>query len=93
MLERIFNLEKYGRSLGEKVKKRKNIQLQNLKDLKSKLSQYDGITEEVYNNINQELIELKNLEKDKNNALDLAQKSYEESKTVYEEQLKLEKRT
>ena len=36
-------------------------------------------------------IELKNLEKDKNNALDLAQKSYEESKTVYEEQLKLEK--
>ncbi|TQW40828.1 nuclease SbcCD subunit C, partial [Clostridioides difficile] len=45
----------------------------------------------VYNNINQELIELKNLEKDKNNALDLAQKSYEESKTVYEEQLKLEK--
>ncbi|TQX68871.1 hypothetical protein D1N53_22150, partial [Clostridioides difficile] len=41
--------------------------------------------------INQELIELKNLEKDKNNALDLAQKSYEESKTVYEEQLKLEK--
>ncbi len=59
MLERIFNLEKYGRSLGEKVKKRKNIQLQNLKDLKSKLSQYDGITEEVYNNINQELIELK----------------------------------
>ncbi len=59
--------------------------------MKSKLSQYDGITEEVYNNINQELIELKNLEKDKNNALDLAQKSYEESKTVYEEQLKLEK--
>ncbi|WP_330580337.1 hypothetical protein, partial [Clostridioides difficile] len=31
------------------------------------------------------------MEKDKNNALDLAQKSYEESKTVYEEQLKLEK--
>lgn len=59
--------------------------------MKSKLSQYDGITEEVYNKINQELIELKNLEKDKNNALDLAQKSYEESKTVYEEQLKLEK--
>lgn len=56
------------------MKKRKNIQLQNLKDLKSKLSQYDGITEEVYNKINQELIELKNLEKDKNNALDLAQK-------------------
>ncbi len=75
----------------EKSEKEKNIQLQNLKDLKSKLSQYDGITEEVYNNINQELIELKNLEKDKNNALDLAQKSYEESKTVYEEQLKLEK--
>ncbi|WP_227826747.1 AAA family ATPase [Clostridioides sp. ZZV15-6383] len=91
MLERIFNLEKYGRSLGEKVKKRKNLHLQNLKDLKSKLSQYDGITEEVYNNINQELIELKKLEKEKNNALDLAQKSYEESKAVYEEQLKLEK--
>lgn len=91
MLERIFNLEKYGRSLGEKVKKRKNLHLQNLKDLKSKLSQYDGITDEVYNNINQELVELKKLEKEKNNALDLAQKSYEESKAVYEEQLKLEK--
>ncbi len=43
----------------EKSEKEKNLQLQNLKDLKSKLSQYDGITEEVYNNINQELIELK----------------------------------
>ncbi|MCC0644503.1 MULTISPECIES: AAA family ATPase [unclassified Clostridioides] len=91
MLERIFNLEKYGRSLGDKVKKRKNLHSQKLKDLKSKLSQYDGITEEVYNDINQELMELKKLEKEKNKTLDLVQKSYEESKVIYEEQLKLEK--
>lgn len=91
MLERIFNLEKYGRDLIDKVKKRKAAQLDTLKDINSKLSQYDGVTEELYNNTIKEVNELKVLEKEKSRYLELAHESYSESKGIYEEQTKLEK--
>ncbi|MEG1311214.1 MAG: AAA family ATPase [Romboutsia sp.] len=91
MLERIFNLEKYGKILIEKVKKRKNNQLQNLSEINIKLNQYDGISKEVYDCIVRELEELKNLEKQKNEQLNLLQKSYEYNKDTYENQINLEK--
>ncbi|RDY23405.1 nuclease SbcCD subunit C [Romboutsia maritimum] len=91
MLERIFNLEKYGRGLIDKVRKRKNVQLQNLRDLNTKLSQYEGIDEELYSETMKDLEKFKVDEKEKNKSLDSAQKLYEESKEIYEEQLKLEK--
>lgn len=91
MLERIFNLEKYGRGLIDKVRRRKITQLQNRRDINTKLSQYENISEEIYENTLKELELLKEQEKERTKELELAQRSYEESKEVYEEQIKLEK--
>lgn len=90
MLERIFNLEKYGRGLIDKVRKRKNIQNQSLRDITSKLSQYDGVNEQVYDGIEKELEELKELEKIKNNEFESAQQKYTESNEIYEKQVQKE---
>lgn len=91
MLERIFNLEKYGRGLIEKVRKRKNEQNLELRDLNVKMNQFEGVSAEVYENTSKELDVLKLREKEEHEKLDLAQKKYEESKEVFEEQTKLEK--
>ncbi|MCR8746446.1 AAA family ATPase [Romboutsia lituseburensis] len=90
MLERIFNLEKYGRGLIDKVRKRKNIQNQSLRDITSKLSQYDGVNEQVYDGIEKQLEELKELEKIKNNEFESAQQKYTESSEIYEKQVQKE---
>ncbi|MPM11191.1 Chromosome partition protein Smc [bioreactor metagenome] len=90
MLERIFNLEKYGRGLIDKVRKRKNLQNQSLRDITSKLSQYDGVNEQVYDGIEKELEELKELEKIKNNEFESAQQKYTESNEIYEKQVQKE---
>lgn len=90
MLERIFNLEKYGRGLIDKVRRRKNIQIQSLRDINSKLSQYEGVSEELYDNTVKELEILRITEKEKAEELDYVQKRYEESKVIFEEQTKLE---
>lgn len=91
MLERIFNLEKYGRGLIEKVRKRKNEQNLELRDLNVKINQFEGVSIEVYENTSNELDILKLREKEEHDKLDLAQKTYEESKEVFEVQSKLEK--
>lgn len=90
MLERIFNLEKYGTGLINKVRKRKNIQLQILIDIKAKLSQYGGVSEEAYNDIEKELEELKKLEVDNNKNLELEEQNYIQSSEIYEKQTKLD---
>ena len=91
MLERIFNLEKYGRGLIEKVRKRKNEENLKLRDLNTKVSQFEDVSPELYDKELKALDELKEKEKDKHDKLDLSQKQYEESKEIYEEQIKLEK--
>ena len=48
MLERIFGLEKYGKFLIEKVRQRKSEQNKNLLVLNTKLSGFEGISEEEY---------------------------------------------
>lgn len=88
MLERIFNLEKCGRELINRVRKRKNNELQKLRDINVKLSQYDGVSEEVYNCIEKELEELKNLEIETNKNFELAQKTHIENAEIYEKQIK-----
>lgn len=90
MLERIFNLEKYGRGLIDKVKKRKNVQQQALRDINSKLSQYDTVSEEVYNQVQKELEELRSLEISKNKDFEINQNKYKEVEEIYEKQVKLE---
>lgn len=90
MLERLFNLEKYGRGLIEKVRKRKSDENLVLRDLNTKMAQFDGVSQDVYEENCKELKILKEKEKDKHEKLDLYQKQYEESKIIFEEQNKLE---
>lgn len=91
MLERIFNLEKYGRILIDRVRKRKNIQLQNLRDINTKLSQYDTISEDVYKEIEKDLENLKVNEVKLNKEFDNLQNKYVKLQEIYEKQTKLEK--
>jgi len=90
MLERLFNLEKYGRGLIEKVRKRKSDENLVLRDLNTKISQFDGVSQDLYEENCKELKLLKEEEKYKIEKLDLYQKKYEEGKIIFEEQNKLE---
>ena len=91
MLERIFNLEKYGEKLSNKVKVRRNEAKENITSLNGKLSQHEGVTEELYEEIKEELSESKNLEKVKIEELSRAEKEFEENKVVFEDQKSLQK--
>lgn len=91
MLERIFNLEKYGEKLSTKVKIRRNASKEDLTSLNGKLSQHEGITEELYEEIKEELLQAKNLEKIKNEDLLKAEKEFEENKIIFEDQKSLQK--
>lgn len=91
MLERIFNLEKYGEKLSTKVKLRRNRAKEDLTSLNGKLSQHEGITEELYEEIREELLQAKNLENTKNEDLSKAEKEFEENKIIFEDQKSLQK--
>lgn len=91
MLERIFNLEKYGEKLFNKVKIRRNKAKENITSLNGKLSQHDGITEELYEEIREDLLKAKKLEKVKNEELVKLEKEFEENKVVFEDQKSLQK--
>lgn len=91
MLERIFNLERYGTKLINKVKDRKDKKGKELNSLTSKLSQYEEITESLYSDTFKSLEIYKIEEIEKNKELQQAQKIYEESKEIYQIQQKLEK--
>lgn len=90
MLERIFNLEKYGEKLSNKVKARRNDAKEKITNLNGKLSQHDGITEELYEKTTQELLEAKKLEKEKIEDLTKSEKELEENKIVFEDQNSLQ---
>lgn len=91
MLERIFNLEKYGEKLSNKVKIRRNEAKENITSLNGKLSQHEGVTEDIYEQIKQELLESKNLEKVKIEELSKCEKEFEENKIIFEDQKSLQK--
>ena len=78
MLERIFNLEKYGEKLSNKVKARRNEAKEKITSLNGKLSQHEGITEELYEETIEELLQSKKMEKLKNEDLAIAEKEFEE---------------
>lgn len=91
MLERIFNLEKYGEKLSNKVKARRNEAKEKITSLNGKLSQHEGITEELYEETREKLLQSKKMEKVKNEDLEIAEKEFEENKIVFEDQKSLQK--
>ena len=91
MLERIFNLEIYGEKLSNKVKARRNEAKEKITSLNGKLSQHEGITEELYEETIEELLQSKKMEKLKNEDLAIAEKEFEENKIIFEDQKSLQK--
>ncbi|GAA0725502.1 AAA family ATPase [Clostridium malenominatum] len=59
MLERIFNLEKYGRELTEKVRLERNKNLSKEGKIEGELKAYEGVTEEGYKALALEIEEIK----------------------------------
>lgn len=70
MLERIFSLEKYGRELGEKIKREKNKYLKEDNILTGELKKFEGLSEELLkekeNKLKDVLLEEKSIIKEKN---------------------------
>ncbi|MFR9071251.1 MAG: AAA family ATPase, partial [Paraclostridium sp.] len=91
MLERIFGLEKYGRMLIDKVRQRKSEENKNLLILNTKLGGYEGISEEEYKNVLNELKELNLSEIKYKEELKDIELKFEKCKDIYEKQLELEK--
>lgn len=91
MLERIFNLEKYGEQLTNKVKIRKNIEKEKSSTLAGQLSQHSNMSEELLETCKSELDEAKVLEIDKKSELVIKEKELEVSKEIYENQKSLQK--
>ena len=91
IIERIFNLEKYGRNLNDKILRRleSNIKMKN--NLENKLEDYDGISHERYNGDLKEIEILKYTKKRKSIELKLAEEKYKENKEIYIDQINLEK--
>lgn len=58
MLERIFGLEKYGKNLGDKIKKVRNEKIKEENVLTGELKKYEGLTEEIFK---EKKLQLKNL--------------------------------
>ncbi|MDR1773969.1 MAG: nuclease SbcCD subunit C [Clostridioides sp.] len=90
MLERIFNLEKYGRDLTEKIRKQKSSKTRELKDIQAKLSQYEGVSQEAFDKSVENLEVLKKQEKEKNEKLEQVQNKYDLDKIDYDKKVKLE---
>ncbi|MGM9536483.1 MAG: AAA family ATPase [Intestinibacter sp.] len=92
MLERIFNLEKYGKSLTEKVKKRRDAKIVEIQVLENSLLQYEGTTQEVFDETYKALTELQATSRNKKRELDDTEKKYNEYKEIIGYQQSLEEK-
>ncbi|MBF8984032.1 exonuclease [Lutibacter sp. B2] len=89
MLERIFALEKYGRNLGEKIKRARNSELKKQSELKGELKRFENISEESYTEKQQELHELNKYKEDVKIKKENAEKGYEKYKDIWKYQNEL----
>ncbi|WP_300276867.1 AAA family ATPase [Peptacetobacter sp.] len=90
MLERIFNLEKYGKKLIERVRNKKNNTKNKVEMLEVSLSHYEGKTVEVYNDMIQKLEEDKENCRIKKRIYKEKEEQYNLDKEIYENQKKYE---
>ena len=92
MLERIFNLEKYGKSLTEKIKKRRDAKKVEVEILENNILQYEGTTQEVFDETYKTLTDLQAASREKRRELDEAEKKYAEYREVISYQQALEEK-
>lgn len=92
MLERIFNLEKYGKALTEKVKKKRDSKKIEIEILENNLLQYEGTTQEIFDQTYKDLINLQEHSRKMREELLDTEKKYEESKEIITYQQALEEK-
>lgn len=86
MLERIFNLEKYGRELTEKVRLERNKNLSKESKVEGELKAYEGVTEEEYKAL---ALEIEKIKKEREEIREEKRKN-EETFNKYKEVWKLQ---
>ncbi|TQQ84088.1 nuclease SbcCD subunit C [Peptacetobacter hominis] len=84
MLERIFGLEKYGKLLTEKVRKRKSNRNIELEKLKTSVEMYEGKTREAFENMRKESEDIKENIRDEKRSLNEKTEKYEQGKELFE---------
>lgn len=80
ILERVFDLGKYGENLNYKIRKREDEKFKLKQDLEKELSKYEGVTHEAYVNELREIESLKYYQKRKNMEFEIAQKNIKKLK-------------
>lgn len=92
MLERIFNLEKYGRTLTEKVKSKREAEKKEKEILESNLIQYDGVTQEIFDETYKTLIEFQTQSRSMRRELDDIENKYNQYKEIISYQQSLQEK-
>lgn len=91
MLERIFNLEKYGRELTEKVRIQRNKKITEENKLLGELKAYEGVSEEIIDELALEIHNLSENEKSLKDKKALAEETFKKYKEVWDIQQELNK--
>ena len=91
MLERIFNLEKYGIKLVKKIRDAKNKEQKDSDMLEGELSRYEGVSAEVYEFIKVELQKLIGEEKNLREEKKKLDERFQNSKEIWDRQEELKK--
>lgn len=89
MLERLFNLQKYGENLSKKLSSKINKEKNDNIFLTGQLNEYDGVNEDVFKEKEQELILLNKDLKEIENELEKIEKIYKDSEELWKIQLEL----
>lgn len=90
MLERIFGLEKYGKHLGEKIKRARNGKLKSLDILSGEMKRFEGFSEETYLETKKLLNKMIDEEKILRSEKKQLEDEYEKYKILWELQEELE---
>ena len=90
MLERIFNLEKYGKVLTDKIKGNRDNKKIEIDKLESNLLQYDGTTQEIFDETYEKLTQLQATSRSMRQELEDTEKTYNQYKETIGYQQSLE---
>lgn len=92
MLERIFNLEKYGKVLTDKIKGNRDKENIEINILESNLLQYDGTTQDVFDETYKQLTNLQALSRSMRQELEDTEKKYNQYRETIGYQQSLEEK-
>lgn len=83
MLERLFNLEEYGSQMNKKISNRKKKIEEEKNILEARLSEHTGVSVEIKKNLQDQLKEIKSLEKELESSSKIAKDELDRSLEIY----------